>query len=396
MPTFKLTFGKGNYTHALNAYQLAHHWIESTGLAVQPDVRGTVNRPHHRKCPASERMVPEWLLNVDGWSVSSDLHCGHSSTAEWIKSLPLPEGARLAEIHVSQSACFTLQQAEAASEWRFNCGPGALCAALRCTPADLRPHLHDFEAKGYTNPTLMRDILAGLGVKYRLTLQANEPQLLPPVKYGLMRVQWAGPWTEPGVPMAARYRQTHWVAIAGQDEDHPAEVFDVNAIAFGGWLTWYEWSRRLVPWLIREAVPKGNGEWWPTHILELDTESLPTWAPAQNALVLQAAPTETAPAADPNTIVALFADGGLASKNPSPIGGVWAWCGVNANNERIIQRSGFTPPGKKGTVSNNNSELIALVLALEAMPEGWTGKVCSDSKVALGILFWNYKDNSTL
>ena len=47
-------------------------------------------------------------------------------------------------------------------EWGFNCGPGALCAAL--TPEQLRPHLLDFESKRYTNPTLMEDVLNGMGV----------------------------------------------------------------------------------------------------------------------------------------------------------------------------------------------------------------------------------------
>lgn len=41
---------------------------------------------------------------------------------------------------------FTEDDAQAAWEaWRFNCGPGALCAITGMTPAELRPHLGDFE-----------------------------------------------------------------------------------------------------------------------------------------------------------------------------------------------------------------------------------------------------------
>lgn len=161
---------------------------------------------------------------------------------------------------------FTLDDAQRASdEWRFNCGPGALCAVLGMTPDELRPHMLDFEAKGYTNPTLMTGVLDRLGVRYRQTYRRDEPYGMPRLNRGLMRVQWAGPWTKPGVPMRARYRQTHWVAMRNDGR----EVFDVNAVCVGGWLSFEEWSLQLVPWLIRECCPKGSGEWWPTHALEI-------------------------------------------------------------------------------------------------------------------------------
>lgn len=169
---------------------------------------------------------------------------------------------------------FTLDDAQvAADEFSFNCGPGALCALLGMTPTEIRPHLLDFEAKGYTNPTLMANILRGLGVKFYPFYQCSgNPSSIDnsgrwyglnpiyPVR-GLVRIQWAGPWTKPGVPLRARYRHTHWVAVQPEDR----RVFDVNAMCEGGWLTWKEWANELVPWLIRESVPKANGQWWPTH-----------------------------------------------------------------------------------------------------------------------------------
>jgi hypothetical protein len=160
---------------------------------------------------------------------------------------------------------FTLDDAQrAGDEWRFNCGPAALCAVLDMTPDEIRPHLLDFERKGYTNPTLMFDVLKNLGVNYRLTYRGDNLHPAPRITFGLMRVQWAGPWTRPCVPMRARYRETHWVAATGD------AVFDVNAMCVGGWIPWEEWSFQLVPWLIRECCPKGDGNWWPTHVLEIE------------------------------------------------------------------------------------------------------------------------------
>ena len=178
---------------------------------------------------------------------------------------------------------FTIDDAQrAADKWNFNCGPGALCAVLDKTPDEMRPHLLDFEAKGYTNPTLMYDILNTMGVQYtvpfrsateRLTALDESTGRLRIIPSGaiLMRVQWSGPWCKPGVPMAARYRHTHWVALRGGGVD----VFDVNAMCVGGWLPYAEWATRLVPWLMRECCPKSDGKWWPTHVIAIQKGAQP-------------------------------------------------------------------------------------------------------------------------
>lgn len=171
---------------------------------------------------------------------------------------------------------FTVEQAQAAAEaWGFNCGPGALCAITGMTPAEIRPHMGDFEAKRYTNPTLMASILKGLAIPVARVHEAkgenarDVPWMAANLPlFGLMRVQWEGPWTAPGVPMAARYRYTHWVAIDRVQRNDPlfmADVFDVNAACVGGWIPWKEWDTQLVPWLLKECHPKATGGWWPTH-----------------------------------------------------------------------------------------------------------------------------------
>lgn len=89
----------------------------------------------------------------------------------------------------------------------------------------------------------------------------------------------------------------------------------------------------------------------------------------------------------PTRIVALYADGGVIDTNPSPIGGVYAFCGVDKNDERIFCGRGFVPSTPSKLITNNHTEQIAICLALEAMPDGWSGDIYSDSTVALNRVF---------
>lgn len=171
---------------------------------------------------------------------------------------------------------FDVDAAEAAGEaWGFNCGPAAICAVLELTPDQVRPHLQDFERKHYTNPTLMFAALKSLGVKIRNhpVRERDGEYCWPEFPLGLIRIQWDGPWCAPGVPIGARYRRTHWIASARDMElfGRPCTlaVFDVNATCAGGWIRFEEWSKNLVPWLLRECVPKANGNWWLTHAIEV-------------------------------------------------------------------------------------------------------------------------------
>jgi ribonuclease HI len=86
-------------------------------------------------------------------------------------------------------------------------------------------------------------------------------------------------------------------------------------------------------------------------------------------------------------IVALYADGGVILKNPSIFGGTWAWTAVDEYDERVTRAGGVVPATPSRPITNNQMEQIAIVLALEAMPEGWSGTVCSDSRIALGRVF---------
>jgi ribonuclease HI len=89
---------------------------------------------------------------------------------------------------------------------------------------------------------------------------------------------------------------------------------------------------------------------------------------------------------------ALYCDGGVIGPNPSPLGGTFAWV-LTRDGEALEEQSGVLLPSNIGqaVVTNNNSELYALLVGLETLPEGWSGRVNSDSQTALGWVFkgWN-------
>lgn len=86
-------------------------------------------------------------------------------------------------------------------------------------------------------------------------------------------------------------------------------------------------------------------------------------------------------------VIAVYADGGLLKVNPSPIGGMWATCHVNAAGEMVWSDSGLVlaEVGDPflSTVSNNVTEFRALLAGLEVLPDGWSGRACSDSLVTI-------------
>ena len=150
----------------------------------------------------------------------------------------------------------------AADAWGFNCGPAAIAAILCTTPEQIRPHLSDFEHKGYMNPSM---VFASLRLLQRPGTQIALPDKWTLPVYGLARIQWGGPWLKEGVPIAARYQHTHWIA-AVKDALGPM-VFDVNSTC-AGWITFHEWAYQLVPWLLGQHK-RADGSWYVTHAIEV-------------------------------------------------------------------------------------------------------------------------------
>jgi hypothetical protein len=160
---------------------------------------------------------------------------------------------------------FTEEDADRAyNAWRCNCGPTALAACLGLTLDAVRPHLGDFERRGYMNPTMMGNALTSLKAHWRSMGQAptNIAEWIPFPGRGVVRIQWGGPWLNPGVPIGAAYARTHW--IASWTLDGGPWVFDVN----GGWRPRSSWEGEIVPLLI-EATRKADGSWFPTHRWEV-------------------------------------------------------------------------------------------------------------------------------
>jgi hypothetical protein len=161
----------------------------------------------------------------------------------------------------------------AGKEWGFNCGPGALCGVLNLTPDEVRPHLGKFETRKYPymNPTDVQEALTRLGYSWQRTFRTTEPAPWPKIRRGLVRIQWGGRWTKPGVPMAVRYHYTHWIGVAEIEEGVDpmwTPMFDINAISVGGWVPRHVWEGTTVPWLMEDT--KGwDGSFWPTHVYEV-------------------------------------------------------------------------------------------------------------------------------
>jgi hypothetical protein len=160
---------------------------------------------------------------------------------------------------------FSMEDADWANdEWGSNCGPGAIAAIMGMTLDEMRPYMAavGFEQKKYTSPAMMWDVLKAIGRPWR-KVACDWPS------YGLVRIQWEGPWTAEGVPIRARYRHTHWVGGARID-GKGIGVFDINCINNGsGWASLDDWKTTVVPWLLEECVPRASGGWHITHAIEV-------------------------------------------------------------------------------------------------------------------------------
>lgn len=167
---------------------------------------------------------------------------------------------------------FTEEQAEKANqEWGCNCGPTALAFALQSTLDHARYLLPGFDAKRYTNPTMMRHAIAEAG-------RTISPVLPPAEGFGdysrffhrqvsLVRIQWAGPWTEPNANPKWRYRFTHWITT-WSERDVPI-LFDCN----GGIQGPDGWEAEIVR-AILQTIPNANGKWWATDIWRLNPQKI--------------------------------------------------------------------------------------------------------------------------
>lgn len=161
---------------------------------------------------------------------------------------------------------FALADADrAADEWGANCGPGAIAAIMGMTLDEVRPFMFaaGFAEKHYTNPSMMIAVLRAIDRPWYKMAAPTWPT------YGLVRIQWEGPWTEPGANPKWRYRYTHWVGAGRRNGE--IGVFDINCMNNGtGWCSLDNWRDIVVPRLT-EQYPRATGAWHMTHAIEVQS-----------------------------------------------------------------------------------------------------------------------------
>jgi hypothetical protein len=165
---------------------------------------------------------------------------------------------------------FSAADADLAYEsWGCNCGPTALAAICGLTLDEARAALPGFDGKRYTNPSMMLHALREVGRAWSQLVVLPEAFAQLP-EWGLLRIQWEGPWTQPGVPIRARYRYTHWVGASRRTSDGSRGVFDCNQMANGGgWTAFENWRDVTAPWIISH-IPRASGLWHITHAIEVE------------------------------------------------------------------------------------------------------------------------------
>lgn len=167
---------------------------------------------------------------------------------------------------------------EADLAWGANCGPMSLAAVLGLPTVEAaRPLVLPF--RGFMSPTDMTTALARAIAQHHPGGQARAARVAsgapdPWPQLGLVRIQWIGPWCDPGVNPRAAYRHTHWIGVRTVEAGHldvgklPPVVMVYDAtpnrwIPLWAWERWCPslWPKRATGWApvnrIDVALPTG-------------------------------------------------------------------------------------------------------------------------------------------
>lgn len=114
------------------------------------------------------------------------------------------------------------------------CGPRALGSALDLSLKEVRERAKVFGVRVYKwmNPTMIESFLRANGTRYVLRKGMRIKELCR----GINRMQFEGPWLDPGVPAAEAYKHTHWLT------QKDGWVFDSN-VSGHTWTAVDEWWR---------------------------------------------------------------------------------------------------------------------------------------------------------
>lgn len=164
--------------------------------------------------------------------------------------------------------------------WGANCGPCSLAAALswlwpgrpQAMPvAAVRSAFPWFERQPPRRYTNLRDLVGAVRLMGYSPDQISTPDrpqtfdALPPVC--VARIQFTGPWTQPGARQDWALLHTHMVAVARPDQlgsrvrTPGPVVYDVNAGRTGGWMSAEDWSRGIAP-ALASTYPRADGRWF--------------------------------------------------------------------------------------------------------------------------------------
>ncbi len=151
------------------------------------------------------------------------LHRWNKGTNGWVTSRPLEPGEiealalrKLPDYHAAlygwpcqpPALHYMAEDSEAASRaWKATCGPHAIAAACGLTLERVRTAIPQ-PYKGWMSPTMVEGTLQNL----RRVVDLRKGLKTPDLCNGINRIQWEGPWLNPGVPANVAYHHTHWVA----------------------------------------------------------------------------------------------------------------------------------------------------------------------------------------
>ncbi len=92
-----------------------------------------------------------------------------------------------------------------------------------------------------------------------------------------------------------------------------------------------------------------------------------------------------------NNLIHIYADGGVIGHNPSSVGGTWAFC-YTENDKRTYENSGvLVATTQSGPITNNLTELYAILNSFTLLPSNAHVHLYSDSMVSLGRVFQGWK-----
>lgn len=95
----------------------------------------------------------------------------------------------------------------------------------------------------------------------------------------------------------------------------------------------------------------------------------------------------------PEKAAAIYADGGVLRPRGCEAGS-WAWVAADGYGNLLTYQFGWVEANPQiDMITNNLTEYLAVLRGLEALPDLWTGKVCSDSGITLGRFSQGWKTN---